>query len=148
MKADITDVLANLTRQANPELESRLECQAEVLAQTACIEPMIGEWIDSNDVIYLLEALTLEERDFAERFPRFGHLTIEQRQRWIVAIEAHLDRCVHCSLKRSYDLEFDARIERIYRSNRYVLLQLLDTDEDASLQPETRCVQKLSAITA
>jgi hypothetical protein len=113
MEDDITDVIANLILQADPELETRLESQEEALQTTLCLEPTIGRWIDNTDVNYLLAALELNQKDFSKAFPEFAHLLPRQRQRCIILIEQHFELCAHCSLKRAYDLELDARIERI-----------------------------------
>ena len=129
MEYDITKVIADFVLQATPDLTSRLEYQAEALREVNCIDPTLGQWIDANDVEYLLSAFDLADDDFAERYPEMAHITEEERQRLIAALEAHFEQCPHCSLKRGYDLEMDARIEQTFQQNNKLLLQILEEDE-------------------
>jgi hypothetical protein len=129
MKADIANVIAEYVREEDSDLENRFESQAEVLGETRCTEPVIGRWIDANDVEQLLAAFALGDEDFAERFPSMAHVTSEKRQRCLETIEVHFHHCTHCALKRSYDLELDMRIERAYREHRDALLHQLKGDE-------------------
>lgn len=124
----ITDVFADMVRQSYPELNARLEDQAEALREIACTEPIIGRWVDANDVSYLLSTFALGGKDFAAKFPTMAHITEQQRQRLVATIEAHMEQCKHCSLKRGYDLELDARIEQAYQQNSDQLLRLLEED--------------------
>jgi hypothetical protein len=135
MKPEITDVIADLTIKSNPELESRLEYQAEALREVPCTNPVIGRWIDANDVKYLLSAFDLRDEDFAAKFPAMANVTREDRRRVIAAIEKHFDQCQHCSLKRGYDLELDAQIKQVCQQNDSLLLQLLE-DGDAEMSDE------------
>lgn len=138
MESDITDMIADMVRQTAPELASRLEYQAEALRETECTDPMVGRWVDDNDVKYLLSAFALEDEDFAERFPALAHITGPERQQFIAAVEAHFDQCLHCARKRGFDLELDARIKKTCRQNSATLLQLLEEEmavaEEAGLQ--------------
>jgi hypothetical protein len=142
---DILDVITDLVSQ-DSEVELRLEAQAEVLREVKCIKPVFGQLIDANDVKYLLSLLALSDKDFAERFPTKSHFLEQQRQRLITAIEEHLERCPHCSLKRSYDLERDARIKQVCRQNGDLLLELLAGDSDL-LEECERLVKARSAHT-
>jgi hypothetical protein len=128
MEPEITDVIADLVRQANPELEARLEAQAEALREHQCVNPLIGKWVDTHDVKYLLSTFNLADEDFAERFPTMAHVKREERRRVAAAIERHFEQCVHCSLKRGYDLELDAQIKQACRQNSALLLELLGED--------------------
>jgi hypothetical protein len=130
MEPEITDVIADLVLQANPELESRLEYQAEALRESACISHVFGRWIDANDVKYLLSTFNLTDADFASRFPSMAHVTREDRRRVVAAIEKHFEQCTHCSLKRGYDLELDAQIKQACRQNSSLLLELLGEGEE------------------
>ena len=140
---DILDVITELVGQ-DSELELRLEAQAEVLRETECIKPVLGQLIDANDVKYLLSLLALSDKDFAERFPAKAQFSEQQRQRLTTAIEEHLERCPHCSLKRSYDLELDARIKKVCQQNSGLLLELLAGDADL-LEECERLVKARSA---
>src|SRR5688572_18665350 len=99
MKPEIIGVIADLVLRANPELEPRLEYQAEALQESECINPLFGRWIDAHDVKYLLSTFDLPDEDFATRFPKMAHLKSEERRRVIAAIEEHFEHCRHCSLK-------------------------------------------------
>lgn len=131
MKNDLTDVIAALVFKSAPDLASRLESQAEALDKAKCNNPVLGRWIDENDVKYLLSTFDLNDKDFAERFPAMARTTREERQRVIAALEEHFEHCQHCSLKRGYDLELDARIKQACQQNSDLLLQMLGEEEPA-----------------
>ena len=122
----ITEEIAELVRSATPELEERLEAQAEALQETECTDPEVGQWIDAYDVKYLLSSLALKEEEFAPRFPEMAQVTFPERQKFIATIERHFNNCVHCSLKRGYDIEIDEKIKKVCRENREILLELLE----------------------
>lgn len=132
MKNDLTDVITDLVFKSAPDLADRLEAQSEALDEAKCINPLLGQWIDENDVKYLLSTFALSDKDFTERFPAMAHTTEEQRRRVIATFEEHFEHCQHCSLKRAYDLELDARIKQTCRENSDALLQLLEEDETES----------------
>lgn len=128
MKTNITNVIADLVLQSEPDLAARLEAQAEALREVECTNPVLGRWIDAHDVKYLLSTFALNDDDFAGRFPAMAHITGPERQRVAAALEAHCEQCPHCSLKRGYDLELDARIKQASQRNSTALLQLLEDD--------------------
>lgn len=142
MKPDITDVITDLVRQAAPDLAARLEYQAEALREgKPCEKPALGRWIDENEVKYLISTFALEDKDFAARFPTMAHLTGHERKQFVAAIEAHLESCPHCSLKRAYDMELDARIKRTCRDNRDALLQLLKEAKEETEEEEAQIIK-------
>ena len=128
---DITDIIAELVRQKNTDVDSRLAYQAEELSEVRCINPLIGRWVDSNAVEYMLSALDLDDEDFAARFPA-ANVGAAERRRVAAAIEGHLGVCKHCSLKRGYEEELDGRIERACLEERDFLLRLIEEDEAAA----------------
>lgn len=144
MKTNITDTIADLVIQAEPDLATRLEYQEEALREVECTNHIFGQWIDAHDVKYLLSTFALGDTDFAERFPTMAHISWHERQRVLAALETHLGKCPHCSLKRGYDLELDARIKQACEQNNSALLQLLkeeapeasDGSENQGLAPE------------
>src|SRR5207253_6657078 len=105
MKNDLTDIIAAFVFKSAPDLAARLEAQAEALAEAKCSNPVIGRWVDENDVKYLLSTFALNDEDFAERFPAMAHTSRAERQRVIATLEEHFEHCQHCSLKRGHDLE-------------------------------------------
>ena len=129
MKNDLTDVIADFVFNSAPDLASRLESQAEALDEAKCSSPVLGRWIDENDVKYLFSTFALNDKDFAEKFPAMAHTTVTERQRVVAALEKHFEHCQHCSLKRGYDLELDARINQACQQNSAFLLQMLNEDE-------------------
>lgn len=131
MKNDITYTIADLVRRNFLDLNLRFEAQAESLEESGCISPVIGQWIDAYDVKYLLSALSLGEEAFSERFPGMAHIHEPERLQIVDAIESHFERCPHCSLKRGYDFELDARIKKTCLDNKEFLLGLMAADEPA-----------------
>jgi hypothetical protein len=139
MKSDLTDVIADLVFQAAPELTSRFEDQAVALRETKCTSPGFeGQWIDTYEVKYLFSILALGDEDFAARFPALAHASAADRWQLRTTLEAHLERCPHCSLKRGYDLELSQRIKKTCRQNSTWLLHLLEEDA-AEYASEGQC---------
>jgi hypothetical protein len=133
MKRDITSFIADFVLEADPEMSLRTEYQAAALQEAKCTDyACFGRWVDAYDVKLLLSAFALADKDFAVRFPRMAHITEAQRRKFIDALESHFETCQHCSLKRGYDLEMDARIKKVCQQNNKVLLQLLREEETES----------------
>ena len=141
MKREITEVIADLVHETEPDLESRLESQAEALRERKCVNPLIGGLVDAYDIKYLLSSLSLEDPDFAVMFPALSSLTAERRVELVTSIKEHFEHCPYCFLKRSYDLELDARIKQVCRNNAPLLLRLLDEEEsDPSNESDHRAM--------
>lgn len=145
MNANIADVIATFVREEDSDLNARFDAQTEALTEARCTQPVIGKWIDANDVQTLLAALDLGDSDFADRFPALAHLTSHDRKKCIATIEVHLEGCAHCALKRSYDLELDMRIERTYRDHSSELLQLLESEDAETDEAEHHPPKAFSA---
>ena len=128
MKLTVNSALANLIRQADPEVEFRLEAQANTLRESRCIDYRIGQWL-VDDVDYLLAVLDLDDFNFANRFPSIAHYGEEKRQQTKAEIHHHLEFCQQCALRYGYALELDARIMRVCRENKEELLRLFDEEE-------------------
>jgi len=125
MESDFTDLLDIFVRQAEPDLNARLEAQAESLTGLKCSEPVLGKWVDEHDVEYMLAAFALDDDDFVAIFPSMSNITEHDRNRIIEAFENHFEDCLHCSRKRSYDLEYNSRVERVFQQKRAELLHHL-----------------------
>lgn len=125
MESDFTDLLDIFVRQAEPDLNSRLEAQAESLTGLKCTEPVLGKWVDEHDVEYMLAAFALDDDDFVATFPSMANITEDDRNRIIEAFEKHFEYCPHCSRKRNYDLEYNSRVERVFQQKRAELLHHL-----------------------
>jgi hypothetical protein len=133
MEYDFGNMFADLVFEADSDLRSRLEYQEEALREVGCTDPLFGRWVDALDVSYMLAVFALKDEDFAAMFPTMAHTTERERQGFLTAMEGHFKRCRHCSLKRGYDLEMDARIERACRQNNDFLLQALAEDATDSV---------------
>jgi hypothetical protein len=123
---DFDKLIIDLVRKEEPDLDARLENQAEALNDRECANPVLGRWIDEYDVEYLLAAFNLDDDEFSSNFPTMGHLNQHDRSQIIEAFESHFDQCPHCYLKRGYDLEMNARIERAYTRNNAEVMQHLE----------------------
>lgn len=120
---DLDKLIIDLVRKEEPDLDARLENQAEALNDLECTNPVLGRWIDEYDVEYLMAAFKLDDDEFSSNFPTMGHLNQHDRSQIIEAFERHFDQCSHCHLKRGYDLEMNARIERAYAHNNAEVIQ-------------------------
>jgi hypothetical protein len=133
MKYAFRDNSVDKLRQNETDLNSRLEAQSEALRDLECTNPVVGKWIDAYDVEYLISALELDDEDFAKHFPALEYLKQSDREKMISAFTHHMDHeCAHCGLKRGFDAEFSARVER---SMRPANLRVVHSSEQA--QPES-----------
>ena len=126
---DFDDFIVDLVRKAEPDIDARLESQAEALKELECTDPVLGRWIDEYDVEYLIAAFNLDDDEFSSTFPAMANLNQHDRSQIIEALENHFDQCPHCFLKRGYDTEMNARIERAYRDNNAAVVQQLSQEE-------------------
>jgi hypothetical protein len=144
MESDISDIIAGFVAEEDSELADRMEYQAEALRENACTDPAsFGRWVDANDVKLLVSAFTLGDEDFAVRFPRWRDITAPERERFLAGLNAHFETCKHCSLKRGYDLELDARIKQVCQQNSKILLRLLREEEAEPLKEGDHLGMKL-----
>lgn len=144
MKSEFINLLTDFIRQAEPDLDSRLEVHTSEVNKIPCTEPIIGKWIDAHDVDFLLAAFALDDDDFAADFPALAHLTQPDRKRIIDAFNNHFEGCVHCSRKASYDSEFNSRVDHVLQKKREELLECLDqeiTDKGANKENEPLSVE-------
>lgn len=131
MESDLINVINNLMCEDEPDLPQRLECQDDILKGLSCTEPAIGKWFENDSVLYVLSAFNLSDRDFASVFPQLKDVSAVQRQQIINRFEHHIERCPRCCRKRSYDLEFENRLEKTLHENKaYLLTKLEGGDED------------------
>jgi len=125
MDSDIINVF-DLMQRKESDLPTRLASQEEALDELTCTEPRLGRWFEENTVSYVLAAFNLSDEDFAEVFPDLKHISAVQRQNIIQAFVDHIERCPKCYRKRSFDLEFEGRLESALQENREELLAKLD----------------------
>jgi hypothetical protein len=128
MKLTVNSALANLIRQADPEVEFRLEAQADALRESRCIDFRIGQWL-VDGVDYLMAVFDLDDCNFAKRFPSIAHYGEQKRHETKAELQHHLEYCQHCSLRYGYALELDARIMRVCRENKDDILRLFDEED-------------------
>jgi len=124
MEYDIRDTIANFVREADANLEQRLEEQAQALREISCINPFYGSWVEMG-VEFLFSALELEDSDFAARLPTLSHLSKAARQHFLERMKEHLQTCRRCGLKYQIEADLNARIELACRDNSDSLLQIL-----------------------
>ena len=141
---DLDDFIINLVRAAEPDLDERLEKQSEALRALECSNPVLGKWIDTYDVEYLLAAFNLNDEDFADDFPEMSHLNHHDRSQIIEAFEDHFLHCSRCHLKRGYDLEMNSRIESVYRKHGNAITAHLSATKDRA-EPGGRYEKPLAA---
>jgi len=130
MESDFINVLNELMCDEEPDLPTRLHWQEAALNDLTCNNHALGKWFENNSVLYVLSAFKLSDRDFASVFPKLKTLSSNQREQIVRAFEDHIEQCPRCFRKRSYDLEFEARLESTLNENRDFLLKKL-SHEDA-----------------
>lgn len=143
---DITDIIAELVFESDPELCSRFESQAQQLAASVCTDPVIGRWLDANDLAYLEAVFDLTNKDFAERFPTMKRTTRRERKELVETFREHIAKCPHCALKHKFDLELDDQIDQLLQENREPLQRMLEqaassTQEGAGSDTTPRSVK-------
>lgn len=138
---DFDNLIIDLVRKAEPDLDSRLESQAEALSELQCTNPVLGRWIDEYDVDYLMAAFSLDNDEFSSNFPAMGHLNQHDRSQIIEAFESHFDQCPHCYLKRGYDAEMNARIERAYQINNDAVAEHLESPQPVTVNADADLLQ-------
>jgi hypothetical protein len=132
MNFELHELIAKLIIEDDPDLQLRLEYQQEALRDSVCVNPVLGQWIDNNNVQYLLDALSLVDDDFAERFPSVANLPSPLRHEILTTFEEHFELCKHCALKKAYELELEARINRSWLNHHDRLLRHFQKDEPAA----------------
>lgn len=125
MDPDFINIFELMQRKES-DLTARLAAQEEALDDLTCTEPRLGKWFEENTTSYVLAAFNLSDEDFAETFPELKHISESQRQNIIQAFVEHIEHCPRCFRKRSFDLEFEGRLESALQENREVLLGKLD----------------------
>jgi hypothetical protein len=133
--SDITDRIANIVRNANPDLDQCTNEQTHALLWISCINPIYGRWIDIG-VEFVISALDLEDRDFIVRFPALSRLTKSDRQELIGSLKDHLRSCRHCAIKHDHELELNARIEKTLQENSGYILEELQLEIPLGLEPD------------
>lgn len=128
MKTNMFDAIANLVWQSSSEVRIRSLKQREALRENKCSQPEMGRWVDRHDVNHLLSMLELDDLEFSSRFP-MSHASSQDRRRLAAALARHFEQCIHCSLKRGYDVELDGRIEQACKEHAEELLILLNDEE-------------------
>lgn len=130
MKSDFTTIIADQVRQAEPDLDARLEAQAEALNEFECTNLTIGKWIEEFGLEYLLAAFALNDQDFAESFPKLAHISQHDREKMKDTFSHHVDACVRCARRVGFDAEMDSRIERSIESGQRDKDKILETPNE------------------
>lgn len=115
-EADLFELLSRCIRERDEDTPNRLSEQEAELNRLECAAPELGRWMD-NEFPFLIETLMLNDAVFFEEFPGV-RLNSEERKRLASELEAHCEACGRCGLKRAYDLEWQARVDRAIADNR------------------------------
>ena len=114
---NLLTLLSSLIVEKDEDAPFRLKEQRTKLSETKCTKPELGKWIDNCDFPFLIETLMLDQTIFVKEFPGI-EFPEEERKSFTRSLEAHCEDCVHCYLKRSYDLEWQSRVDRALAENR------------------------------
>jgi hypothetical protein len=117
METNLLALLSTIIIEKDSDAPFRLNEQQSSLAEKECSKPELGKWIDRCDFSFLIETLMLDHAVFSHEFPGV-EFPAEERKALAQALESHCDTCVHCHLKRSYDLEWQARVDRAINDNK------------------------------
>jgi hypothetical protein len=120
MRKDLLILISRLILEKDEDIPFRLNMQDTTLKDVECTNPELGKWIDGCDFPFLIETLVLDVATFSREFPDV-QLTEKERKEFANALEAHCETCKHCSLKRSDDLEWQARVDDTFAENKEVI---------------------------
>ena len=114
---NLLTLLSTLIVQKDEDAAFRLKEQQIKLSETVCTKPDLGKWIDQCDFPFLIETLMLDHTIFVKEFPGI-EFPEKERKAFARSLEAHCEDCAHCFLKRSYDLEWQSRVDTALNENR------------------------------
>jgi hypothetical protein len=114
---ELIELLARFIKERDADTPIRLAEQEAELKKRPCKDRELGKWIDGSDFPFLIETLMLSDAVFAQEYPDV-RLAAEERKRFAYALEAHCEGCAHCGLKRAYDLEWQARVNKAFSANK------------------------------
>lgn len=125
MEEALFTLLAKLIVEKDDDTPSRLKAQKEALKELKCSKPALGRWIERCDYPFLIETLSLDDVTFGSEFPGIL-LPVAERNRFIEELKAHLDEpCCRCHLKASYDLEWQARVDKALFENKALIAKAI-----------------------
>ena len=126
MEKDLFSLLSKLIIEKDDDTPSRLKAQKEALKELKCSKPALGRWIERCDYPFLIETLSLDDATFAGEFPGIL-LPAASRSKFIEELRAHLEDepCRRCFLKASYDLEWQARVEKVLFENKALVAKAI-----------------------
>jgi hypothetical protein len=93
-------------------------------ASPDCTRAAFGKWIDNCDFPFLIDTLGLGDAVFAHVFPEV-QLSLVERKGLANALEAHCESCGHCREKRTADLAWKSRMERVFAENKKIIRKVL-----------------------
>jgi hypothetical protein len=114
---NLLTLLSTFIVERDEDAPFRLKEQQTKLSETKCTKPDLGKWVDNCDFPFLIETLMLDHTIFVKEFPGV-EFPEDERKNFARSLEAHCEDCAHCHLKRSYDLEWQSRIDRALTENR------------------------------
>lgn len=117
---ELYTALSTLIIEQDDDIPYRLTAQEDALKELKCTDESYGKFISQCDYPFLMETLELDDTIFSKEFPKV-RLTLEDRKTLTESLERHCESCSHCSLKRSYDFEWQSRINRAFIENKTVI---------------------------
>jgi hypothetical protein len=120
METKFIALLSGLILDKYDDTPLRFVEQEKALKGLRCSNQRLGRWIEKWDFPFLIETLLLDDTVFSQEFPDI-QITAEERKELANALEEHSENCSRCHLKRSYDLEWQARVNKAFSENRQVI---------------------------
>ena len=82
-----------------------------------CSQPLLGRWIESCDVPFLMETLALSNYVFGQEFPEIP-LSQDARQAFAKTLEDHCRECAPCHAKQAEDIGWKLRVDKAIDKNK------------------------------
>jgi len=117
---DLIALLSGFILDKDDDTPLRLSEQENALKDLSCSDESLGVWIEKWDFPFLIETLMLDDAVFSQEFPGV-RTTAEERKDLANALEAHCETCPRCHRKRSYDLEWQSRVNRTLAENKKII---------------------------
>ena len=106
MNISITELLGDAKKQRLTQLVAQQETR---LADTVCLDQVIGKWVDDFDMPFLADVLSSGDEEFRAEFPNI-EFTADERDGLLDTIINHAAECPHCQLRLECNLELNAAI--------------------------------------
>lgn len=94
-----------------------------------CSQPALGRWFEDCDFPFLMETLVLPDHVFSREYPEIP-LSLEDRQDFANALQAHSRECAHCHAKKTEDIQWKQRVDEAFARNKQLIGALLSNPVD------------------